>query len=456
MSDRAARKSGQNPPGNVYLLREEMHMLEIFVMAAFVLVLIICVAMDISTVIALLIGYFIFFFYGVKKGYGAKKVFWMSMDGVETVKNIMSTFLLIGMVTALWRASGTIPVIICYASRLIHPSVFLVIAFLLNCLVSVLTGTSFGTSATMGVICMTMGTAMGIDPLYVGGAVLSGVFFGDRCSPVSTSALLVSELTKTDLYENIKGMIKTAMVPTVMTCMIYLVMGVFTGSGGEVMDVESMFAGSFTLHWILVLPALVILVLAAFRVQIKKTLAVSITLAAILGLVIQKIAPLELVKIMLLGYEASDPVLAGMMNGGGVSSMVMTVVIVGLSSSYAGIFEGTGMLSGMKEYMVKLGKKITSFGAMIVASALTSMISCNQTLATILTYQLCHDAEPDEKKMAIALEDTVILMAALVPWSIAGAVPVATIGAPMASLALACYLHLVPAWNLLVHVVKRK
>lgn len=101
------------------------------------------------------------------------------------------------MMTALWRACGTIPYIICHAAKLLRPEVILLASFLLNCGISVLTGTSFGTAATIGVICMSMGVSEGANPLLLGGAILSGAFFGDRCSPFSTSALLVSELTKT-------------------------------------------------------------------------------------------------------------------------------------------------------------------------------------------------------------------------------------------------------------------
>lgn len=431
-------------------------MLEILVMLAFVMILMTCVALDISIVSALAAGYFIFFFYGMKQGHGAKKVFMMSVSGIKTVKKLLITFLLIGMVTGLWRAAGTIPVIIIYASKLIHPSAFILITFLLNGLVSVLTGTSFGTVATMGVICMTMARAMGIDPLFVGGAIISGIFFGDRCSPVSTSALLVSELTQTDLYENIRGMIKTAMVPTILTCLIYLGVGIFSGGNGEIMNMETLFARSFYLHWSLVLPALAILILAAFRVKVKQTLGVSIVLAAVLALAVQKTEPFEVMKTMLSGFESPDPELAAMMNGGGVFSMVRTAVIVGLSSSFSGIFEGTGLLTSMKQYVARISKKATPFGATLIVSVMTSMISCNQTLATILSHQLCRDVESDNKEMAMDLENTVIVIAPLVPWSIAGAVPLAAIAAPTASLLAACYLYLVPDWNMLVHVKKTK
>lgn len=150
---------------------------------------------------------------------------------------------------------------------------------------------------------------------------------------------------------------------------------------------------------------------------------------------------------MIFGYRSEDPQLAAMMNGGGFLSMVQVSVIVGISSAYAGIFEGTGLLLGIKRYVEAVSRRITPFGGILAVSVVTSMISFNQTLAIILTDQLTKDAEPDKEKRALALEDTVVLMAALVPWSIAGNVPISTIGAPMASLCLAFYLILVPLWN---------
>lgn len=85
------------------------------------------------------------------------ELFKLSVSGVKTVKNILITFMLIGMLTALWRKAGTIPIIVCYAAQLISPALFLLMTFLLNCFISVLTGTSFGAAATMGVICAAIG-----------------------------------------------------------------------------------------------------------------------------------------------------------------------------------------------------------------------------------------------------------------------------------------------------------
>ncbi len=429
-------------------------MLEIATMAAFTLILIACIGTGASIVFAMAAGYVLFFAYGLMKKHAPGEILRMSFSGVRSVRNILIIFLLIGMITALWRASGTIPVIICMAAGFVRPSVFILITFLLNCMVSVLTGTAFGTAATMGVICMSMASAMGINPVFCGGAVISGIFFGDRCSPVSTSALLVSELTSTDIYENIRRMTATALVPFLISCLIYGGAGFFFGGTGEIMDVEAIFSGSFFLHWILVLPAASILILSLFRVNVKITMAVSIILSFLMGIIFQKTSPAELAEMMVFGYSAEDPELAGMLNGGGITSMVRVALIVSLSSSYAGIFEGTGLLTSLKRYIASLGKTLTPFGGILAVSAVTSMISCNQTLAAMLTHQLCRELEPDRQRMAIHLENSVIVMAPLVPWSIAGAVPLATIGAPMAGLAAACYLYLVPLWNLLTELRK--
>ncbi|MBR5980715.1 MAG: TRAP transporter large permease subunit, partial [Firmicutes bacterium] len=148
--------------------------------------LLVCLAFDAPVLYALAAGLVLFLLYGRYKKFSWTELARMAFDGVKSVRNILITFMLIGVLTAYWRAAGTIPVLVSAASGLIRPGVFLLMTFLLCCGVSLLTGTSFGTAATMGVICATMGQAMGISPVLAGGAILSGAFFGDRCSPVST------------------------------------------------------------------------------------------------------------------------------------------------------------------------------------------------------------------------------------------------------------------------------
>lgn len=169
------------------------------VLLLFSALLVFCVASGLSILYALAGGYLLFAGFAVFRGYGLKEVWEMSIEGVRTVSGILITFLFIGMLTASWRAAGTIPDIVIFVSDLIRPEFFLVLIFFANTLLSVLTGTSFGTVATMGVISMTIGASLGVSPLFTAGAVMSGIFVGDRWSPMSTSAMLVSAITHTDL-----------------------------------------------------------------------------------------------------------------------------------------------------------------------------------------------------------------------------------------------------------------
>lgn len=431
-------------------------MLEGIVLCTFIAGLAACVFTGASVLWALVGGYLIFCVYGLVRRHSLSELGRMSLSGVKTVRNILMIFGLIGFITALWRASGTIAVIVCWSSKLVSPSVFLLIAFLLNCMVSILTGTSFGTGATMGVICMAMGQAMDLEPFWIGGAILSGIYFGDRCSPVSSSANLVCVLTKTDIYENIRAMIKTSFVPFVVTCIFYYAAGSFMSAGSGRMDVEGLFSNSFVLHWSAVIPAAVILLLSVFRVEVKRTMLISIVIAAFLSIVLQGRTFSDIFQMCLVGYRSTDSSISSMMDGGGLKSMIKVAAIVSLSACYAGIFDGTGLLKPIQGKIETLSKRITPFGITLVVAAASSMIACNQTLSIMLTDQLCKKENPDNKQFAIDLENTAVVLAPLVPWSIAGAVPLAAVGAPTASVLVASYLYILPLWSMIVRVVKGK
>lgn len=423
--------------------------MEMLTIISFCIVLILCIVFNVSILYALIAGVIIFCIYGRLKGNTLKQLAVMIISGVKTAKNILIVFVLIGMLTALWRACGTIPMIICYAVRLIHPRSVVLMSFLLNCGVSVLTGTSFGTAATMGVICMTMAVSMGANPILAGGAILSGVYFGDRCSPVSTSALLVSELTGTSIFENIKRMLRTALLPFLLTCGIYAAAGFMGGSAGETADLQQLFSREMTLHGAVLAPAILILVLSALRINVKMAMSASIASAIALCLGVQHMAIRDILALMVQGFHAADREVGIMLNGGGIISMLKVMAIVCISSSYAGIFQKTGLLNGIKEWLVKISARITPFGGMLVTSLVAGMIACNQALTIMLTHQLCNDIEPDRQELAVGLENSAVVVAPLIPWSIAGAVPLDSVGAPTRSLFAACFLYLLPLYILL-------
>ncbi|MBO5564758.1 MAG: sodium:proton antiporter [Lachnospiraceae bacterium] len=424
-------------------------MAEAITLLLFTCVLIGCILADASILIALFLGLLLFLGYGLFRHHTLSSLLQMAFDGVKGAGNILLTFLVIGMLTAVWRLSGTIPAIIYYSIALIRPSIFLPLVFVLNAVVSILIGTSFGTAATMGVICMAMGKAMGMSPVLVGGAMLSGAFYGDRCSPVSTSAMLVSELTKTDLYRNIKAMYRTAVVPTILTLLLYFLLGMNHGEAQTDTSIRSLFSSRFHISVVVLLPAVLILILGFLHVKVRKAMLLSILVAVCCALFLQHAQVPEILRACVFGFQPEDAELARLLQGGGILSMVRTMLIVGISSSYAGIFRGTGLLDGMREKVSAVSKSATPFGATLLVSVFTSMIACNQTLATMLTHQLCHTLVPDEETFALYLENSVITVSALIPWSIACAVPLTTVEAPLTAAAAAFYLYLLPVWYFL-------
>ena len=412
-------------------------------LAIFITVLLISIITGISIVWALVAGYLIFFTYAIKKGKGFKEIMTISLHGIYEARNILTAFILIGMLTASWRASGTIASIICYALPMIRSQWFLAAVFVINSLISFLTGTSFGSAATMGVICMTMANAIGINPILSGGAVLSGIFFGDRCSPVSTSALLVADLTKTKVVDNIPGMMKTSILPFVISLATYWFLSLTAAdTGTSSSSLSTIFYENFDINLPTLIPALLMLILSILRLGTKKTMAVSMISALIICVFLQKMEIADIPSMLFFGFKSSTEELSAIMDGGGVTSMVNVALIVALSSSFSGIFQETGMRDGIKEKIESAKTRPSVIITLI--SAVTCMIACNQTLATMLTHQLCSGLESDRRKMALALENTVIVISALVPWSIAGSVPLTVIGAPILSIAAAFYLFLLP------------
>lgn len=379
--------------------------------------------------IALLTGFVLLMAYGKFRGFGWKALLKMAASGVPTARNIAIVMLMVGALTALWRTCGTVAYIVDLASGALTPALFLPGAFLLCAAISVLTGTSVGTAATMGVICMSVGNAIGVNSAICGGAILAGSYFGDRCSPVSTSALLVAEITKTNLYDNIRGMIRTGWIAALVTLAIYGALGFFAGSGENAVSTSTANAttSDFDLRWFMALPAISILALALFRIDVKINMLVSIAISVVVGFVV--------------GFPITKMASAA---GYGILSMLKLIIVVIISLTYAGLFRGTGILEKLHAGITHPSKKVSPFGCVVLTAIATCALACNQTLSIVLTNEICTGVMPDEKRRAIAIENTSVIIAPLVPWTVASLVPLGAIGAPTSSILFACFLYLVP------------
>ncbi|SOE76677.1 transporter, NhaC family [Fibrobacter sp. UWT3] len=440
-------------------------MIEISVIALFCIALFSALLTGLPILWALVFGLILFLLYG-KLGfvYGGDKTprSWKSLaimcwNGVKTAKGILLLFVYLGLLTSIWRAAGTIPYIVSASLGLIQPSSFIAVTFLLNAAMSLLTGTALGTAATMGVICATMGRTLDMDPVWMGGAILAGVYFGNRLSPISSMALLTANISGSDIYKNIRLMLKTTWLPLLLSCVIYVIAG-FTAGGPDaeaysVMQVRENFAKEFTLsHWS-VLPAIAILVLSIARIRTSIVLLSSSAIAFVVALLAESQNVVNLFKMMVWGYKATVPELSMMINGGGLLSMLNVFLIVVIAGCYGGLFKGTGLLSPMKNLIERLSHRTTPFVATLVASSLTACVVCNQTLTIVLTHQMTESL--GAKNQALNLYDSAVVVIALVPWSVATAIVLATAQTPASAILCACFLYLLPLCRVAADAFKK-
>lgn len=169
----------------------------------------------------LLACWFLFIAITFRRGQSVKDIFGMSISGGKKSLVVIRILLLIGAVTGAWMASGTIPGIVFYSLELISPDLFVLLAFLICCVVSFLLGSSLGTASVVGIPLIIIARSGNADLNIVAGAIIAGAYFGDRCSPMSSSAALVSNLTGTNLFTNIKNMFYSSFIPVILALGFY-------------------------------------------------------------------------------------------------------------------------------------------------------------------------------------------------------------------------------------------
>ncbi len=417
-----------------------------------------CIILKIDLICGLLAGMFLLMAAAVRSGSEPRQVLRMMLNGIRESLIVVRILLIIGAMTGIWRGCGTIPLLVDYGTRLIHPKLFILCAFLLCAAVSYLIGTSLGTAATIGVVMMTLSAVSGGDPLLTAGAVFSGIYFGDRASPASSSAHLNAYLTKTEIYRNVGIMLRDCVPAALITTGLYTLLSflrplrtVDTGLIGGLRE-------SFSLSPLLLLPALVILAAPLVRMNIRYAMGISILCGAVLACAVQRMPFTEMLGTLLTGYKPAGEYTA-MLGGGGVSSMVHSCVMIMISATYSGIFNGTNMLASAEKKLEKLADRTSPYRVTLLTSIPVIMFSCNQTLAMMLHAPLIrpvyekHGVNND--KMMLDLANTTILFAAVVPWCLACSVPMDTLQTGYAAVPLGFYLYM-PALVTLFRDLRQK
>jgi NhaC family Na+:H+ antiporter len=321
-------------------------------------------------------------------------------------------------------------------------------AFLLSAALSFALGTSYGVTGTAGVVLITLARSGGVDLNLTAGALLSGAYFGDRCSPMSSCASLVAACTGTELYRNVREMLKTAALPTLLTALIFAVLSLRNPITAVDETVLLALSGNFSLHPIVLLPAALVLLLPLFKVPVKWAMAASAAVALLLTVLLQGLPVGEAARTALLGYVPAQAELRNILSGGGLTSMLTTCGIVLITSLYAGILQGIDILAPAESLVERLADRVGLFPTTALVSIAVVMVFCNQSVMVLMDEQLL--AKSYEKRgasrmeLAMDIANSGVTLAGLVPWSIAISVPLSMLDVGTGAIPWCVLLYLIP------------
>ncbi len=385
-----------------------------------------------------------------RRGVPLQQLWALMKRGVRQSAGVISILLLIGLVVASWLMAGTVPALVYYGLQLIHPRWFLVSAFMLTGLVSVLLGTSFGSAGTIGLALMIMARGAGVDEHWAAGAIISGAYVGDRCSPMSSSAHLVATLTGTEIYPNLRQMLTTGWGALLLSIGIYTLASIRYPLSIVDNPLIEQIPSHFSVHPVTLLPAGLLVVLTLLRVPVKRTLGMSLASAIALAFVMQAQSGVAVLQTLLTGLQLpSDNPLKEIFRGGGLLVMGRVCAIVAVSTALAGLLSGMGTLNPLSQWLSRWPGKRGLFGSIVLTGALTSAFGCTQTIAILLTQQIARPlyrhVHPDQ--LAVDIENSAVVLAPLIPWNIAGLVPATILLTDAGFIPYGVYLYLLPLLN---------
>ena len=307
---------------------------------------------------------------------------------------------------------------------------------------------------------MTIARSGGADVAVTAGAVMSGIYVGERLSPASTAAAMTAAVAGVDDRAFRSRMWRDTPVPFLITLALYGMLAPMfpiRQVDAQIMDALS---GGFQLSWPTVLPAAALLTLPWLGMSTVGAIAVSCGLSALCAAVLQHMQIGAMLWACVSGYHAVQPELEHILSGGGLVSMMDVVIIVILSCAYSGMFDGTGLLEPITEKVPGLIDRIGLFAAHILLSLGACMLFCNQTVGTVMSAQLTREEyrrrEIEPMELAANIGNSAINLAGLVPWAIACSVPLTTMEVGLETLAFSFYLYLLPLWSWIWVDVKKK
>ena len=373
------------------------------------------------------------------------------LDNIRAVGSAILILLLIGAIAGTWMVSGIVPALICYGLKIIYPAIFLVAACVISALVSVMTGSSWTTIATIGVALIGIGIAQGFDPGWTAGAIVSGAYFGDKISPLSDTTVLASSSSGTPLFTHIRYMMITTVPSLAVTLIVFLVASLMHPSV-EVSQTDE-FSESLrnTFHitpWLLVVPILTG-VLIVRKTPAILTLFCAAVMAAITALVFQPqviwavvhpdlpasaYAGLSFwdackgVTVTLYGSTAiqtGNAAIDSLISTRGMTGMLNTVFLIICSVTFGGVLAGSGMLKSLTELFARLAHRaVTLVGATVGTGFICNVVTGDQYISILLTsslYKKLYERKGYESRLlSRAVEDSATVTSVLIPWNSCG------------------------------------
>ena len=356
----------------------------------------------------------------------------------------------VGAMVGTWMTSGTIPMMIYYGVQIVSPKWLLVTAFLITCLVSVATGTSWGSVATMGVALMGIASALGVNPAATAGAVIAGSYFGDKISPLSDTTNLAPLAAGSNLYEHIGHMFWTTVPATIVSLVVYAVVGLNanTAAGATSEAVTNMMAQLDQMYdWniLILLPVILVLAGSLLKLPTIPVMILSTVVAGVEGIFMQGISlgnvltstvsGFNVTMITRPGFDAANAAfeVTKLLNRGGMNGIMSTTLLVFCAFCFAGIMSRAGCLEVVLKAILSVAKTTGSLILATVISCITMALTTgNSYLSILIPGEMFRDAYKERglhpKNLSRTLEDAGTVFVPLVPWSAAGAYMSATLG----------------------------
>ncbi len=380
---------------------------------------------------------------------------------VETIGKAMPSILillLIGALAGTWLISGVIPALIYYGLDILHPRIFLFATVVISALVSIATGSSWSTIATIGIALLGIGNAIEIDSGITAGAIISGAYFGDKISPLSDTTNLAPAMAGTDLFTHIRYMLHTTVPTMSITLIIFLIIGFnyeFSSASGNIEQIQNIISENFYISPILFLVPIFLIVIILRKVKPIPAIFLAIIAGAIFGIIFQSkiienftgiydnYAKASYIGVMQSIYgdfkiETGIKSMNSLFETGGMKSMLNTIWLILSAMVFGGVMEAGGMLKKISKSILKLVNSTASLVASTAFSCMFLNITASDQYISIVVTGKMYKKIYEEKKLAPellsrTLEDSGTVTSVLVPWNTCGATQASILNVPTLS-----------------------